>query len=315
MTYTLNRRHLILSATALASTAALAGCGGSDDVEARRDIVDLAATKPELSLFVEAVGAAGLTSTLKGSGPSTVFAPNNDAFIALLAELGTTKDALLADKATLTAVLKYHVLDKLVVSASIPSGKAIEPIGSGFFKIDKVGDAYNVTDGRNRVSHVVAADALALNGVLHVVDRVLLPANKDIVETAQATPNLSILVAAVAAAGLVDALKAAGPFTVFAPTNNAFAALLAELGITHEALLADKALLTKVLTYHVLPRRVLKAEIPFDTPIATLQGSTLRIDSSFRITDQRGRVSAIATADVLASNGVVHLIDKVLLPA
>jgi len=172
-----------------------------------------------------------------------------------------------------------------------------------------------VTDGRNRVSHVVATDSLALNGVLHMVDRVLLPANKDIVQTAQATPSLSILVAAVVAAGLVDTLKAPGPFTVFAPTNDAFAPLLVELGITQEALLADKALLTKVLTYHVLPTRVLKAEIPFDATITTLQGSGIRINSSFQITDQRGRVSGIAAADVFASNGVVHVIDKVLLPA
>ncbi|SFN05363.1 fasciclin domain-containing protein [Variovorax sp. OV329] len=315
MKKTMNRRDLILSATALASAVVLPGCGGSDDIENRQDVVDLAASKPELSIFVEAVGAAGLTATLKGSGPFTVFAPNNDAFVALLGELGTTKDALFADKATLTAVLKFHVLDKLVARANIPSGKAIEPISGGFFKIDKVGDAYNTQDGRNRAGHVVATDSFALNGVLHVVDRVLLPANKDIVQTAQGTPSLSILVAAVAAAGLVDTLKGSGPFTVFAPTNDAFAALLTELGVTQEALLADKAMLTKVLTYHVVPSRVLKAEIPFDTSIATVQGSAIRINSNFQITDQRNRVSNITGADVFATNGVVHVIGKVLLPA
>lgn len=314
MARALSRRHLILSAAALGSTMVLSACGGSSDIDDRRNLVDLAASKPELSLFVEAVGAAGLTETLKGSGPFTVFAPNNDAFTALLGELGVSKDALFADTATLTAVLKYHVLNKLVPRADIPSGKAIEPIGGGFFKIDKVGDAYNVTDGRNRVSHVVSTDSFALNGVLHAVDRVLLPANKDIVETAQATPSLSILVAAVVAAGLVDTLKGAGPFTVFAPTNDAFAALLAELGVTQDALLADKALLTSVLTYHVLPARVLKEEIPFDTSITTVQGSTMRISRDFKITDRRDRVAAITTADVFASNGVVHVIDKVLLP-
>jgi uncharacterized surface protein with fasciclin (FAS1) repeats len=314
--HTLNRRHLILSAAALGSTSVLPGCGGGgSDVDDRRNLVDLAASKPELSVFVEAVGAAGLADTLKVSGPFTVFAPNNDAFAGLLGELGLTKDALFADKATITAVLKYHVLDKLVLRTDIPSGKAIVPIGGGFFKIDRVGDSYNVTDGRNRVSRVVATDSLALNGVLHVVDRVLLPANKDIVQTAQATPSLSILVAAVVAAGLADTLKGPGPFTVFAPTNDAFAALLMELGVTQDALLADKPTLTKVLTYHVLPARVLKTEIPFDTPIATVQGSTLRVSSSLQITDQRGRASNIAAADVFASNGVVHVVDKVLLPS
>lgn len=315
MEHALNRRRFMLSTAAVGSTLMLTACGGgSDDVEDRRNLVDLAASKPELSVFVEAVGAAGLTDTLKGTGPFTVFAPNNDAFNALLAELGLTKDALFADKATLTAVLKYHVLGKLVTRAEIPSGKAIEPLGGGYFKIDKVGDAYNATDGRNRVSHVVSTDSFALNGVLHVLDRVLLPANKDIVQTAQATPSLSILVAAVVAAGLVDTLKGAGPFTVFAPTNDAFAALLTELGVTQDALLADTALLSKVLTYHVLPARVLKAEIPFDTPVATVQGSTIQINRSFQITDQRARVSQIITPDIFTSNGVVHVIDKVLLP-
>lgn len=311
----LDRRQFMLATAAVGGTMVLSACGGGSNIEDRRNLVDLASSKPELSLFVEAVGAAGLTDTLKGSGPFTVFAPNNDAFAALLGELGVTKDALFADKATLTAVLKYHVLDKLVPRADIPSGKAIEPLGGGFFKIDKVGDAYNVTDGRNRVGHVVSTDSFALNGVLHVVDRVLLPANKDIVQTAQATPSLSVLVAAVVAAGLVDTLKGAGPFTVFAPTNDAFAALLSELNLTQDALLADKALLTKVLTYHVLPARVLKADIPFDTSVSTVQGSTIRINRSFQITDQRGRVSQITAADVFASNGVVHLVDKVLLPA
>ncbi|GAA4331336.1 hypothetical protein GCM10023165_05500 [Variovorax defluvii] len=324
MANTLSRRALVLSVAALGGTSLLSGCGGGGGgggfvagggIESRRSLADLAASKPELSLFVEALNAAGLTDTLTGSGPYTVFAPNNAAFTALLGELAVSKDALFADKATLTAVLKYHVLNKLVLRADIPSGKAIEPIGGGFFKIDRAGDAYNVTDGRNRVSRIVATDSVALNGVLHVVDRVLLPANKDIVQTAQATPSLSILVAAVAAAGLVDTLKGRGPFTVFAPTNDAFAALLVELGVTQDALLADQALLTKVLTYHVLPARVLKADIPFDTPITTVQGSTFRINGSFQITDQRGRLSGIAAADVLASNGVVHVVDRVLLPA
>ena len=153
-----------------------------------------------------------------------------------------------------------------------------------------------------------------VHGVVHVVGRVLLPADKDIVQTAQATPNLSILVEAVVAAGLVTTLKGTGPFTVFAPTNDAFAALLTELGLTKAALLANTALLTKVLTYHVLPARVLKADIAFNTPIATVQGQTFIINNSFQIIDQSGRTSGISATDIFNTNGVVHLIDKVLLP-
>jgi len=136
----------------------------------------------------------------------------------------------------------------------------------------------------------------------------------NIVATAQATPNLSILVEAVVAAGLVDALSAPGPLTVFAPTNNAFAALLTELGLTKEALLANKALLTTVLTYHVVPGRILKAQVPLNTPIASLEGATFSVGSDLKITDGRGRRSSILATDILCSNGVVHIIDTVILP-
>jgi len=314
----LQRRRLILSATALAAAAALPACGGGGGggfVPLVPNVVQSAQGKPELSVFVEAVNAADLGATLQGSGPYTVYAPTNNAFTALLAELGVTKDALLANKPLLTAVLKYHVLSGAVRKADIPLGKAIVPLAGGFFKIEAEGSALKLTDGRNRVTNVVSTDGTAPNGVLHVVDRVLLPANKDIVQTAQAMPNLSILVEAVVAAGLVDTLKGTGPYTVFAPTDAAFAALLAELGVTKDALLADTALLTKVLTYHVLPARVLKAEIPLNTPISTVQGQTIVINSSLQIIDQRGRSSGIVATDIFNTNGVVHVIDRVLLPS
>lgn len=137
---------------------------------------------------------------------------------------------------------------------------------------------------------------------------------RSIVATAQATPSLSILVEAVVAAGLVEALSAPGPLTVFAPTNDAFASLLAELGVTKEALLANKTLLTSVLTYHVVSGRVLKADVPINTPIKTLQGATFTVGADLKITDARGRKAGIATTDIICSNGVVHVIDKVILP-
>lgn len=312
------RRRLILSVAALGATVVLPACGGGGGggfVPLIPNLVQSAQTKPELSVFVEAVNSADLSATLQGSGPYTVFAPTNDAFTALLGELGLTKDALLANKPLLTAVLKYHVLSGAIRKSDIPLGKAIVPLAGGFFKIEAEGSALKLTDGRNRVTNVLSTDGGTLNGVLHTVDRVLLPANQDIVQTAQATPSLSILVEAVAAAGLVDTLKGPGPYTVFAPTNTAFVALLAELGLTKDGLLADTALLTKVLTYHVLPTRVLKAEIPLNTPIPTVQGQTIIINSSLQIIDQRGRNSSIAATDIFNTNGVVHVIDKVLLPS
>jgi len=126
-------------------------------------------------------------------------------------------------------------------------------------------------------------------------------------------PDLKTLAAAIRAAGLVDAV-AASPRTLFAPTDAAFEALLAELGTTLDALVADTALLTKVLTYHVVPARALKADIVPGQPITSLQGQSLIIDASLKITDANQRVSTIVATDTLASNGVIHLIDRVLLP-
>ncbi len=139
---------------------------------------------------------------------------------------------------------------------------------------------------------------------------------KNVVELAQATPDLSILVEAVVAAGLAPTLSGTGPFTVFAPTNTAFAAALTELGLTKAQLLdpASKPLLTKILTYHVVSGKVLKAQVPVGTPITTLQTETFTVDSTLAITDQRGRKANITATDIVATNGVVHVIDKVILP-
>ena len=307
-----NRRTVLIAAALGASTTLLQACGGGDD-EPQRTIVEVAQKTPDLSILVEAVVAADLVPTLS-TGTLTVFAPTNAAFAALLAELGITKEALLADKPLLTAVLTYHVLGSKVELANVPVGKPITPVGGGFFKVESAG-GLKITDGRNRVSNITATDIQASNGVVHLVDRVLLPANRDIVATAQALPDFSILVEAVATAGLMETLQGTGPFTVFAPTNAAFAALLAELGVSKAALLADKAMLTKVLTYHVLPSRVLKAEVPVGKPITTMQGQTFTINASLQITDQNARVANLVGTDVFASNGVIHVVDRVLLPA
>lgn len=306
-----NRRTVLMAAALGAGTTLLQACGGSDD-EPQRNIVELVQNTPDLSILVEAVTAAGLANTLS-TGTLTVFAPTNAAFAALLTELGVTKEALLANKPLLTAVLTYHVLGSKVMRADVPLGKAITPVSGGFFKIES-NNGLKITDGRNRMSTITSTDIQASNGVVHLVDKVLLPADKDIVATASALPDFSILVEAVVAAGLVTTLQGTGPFTVFAPTNAAFAALLTELGVSKAELLANTALLTKVLTYHVVPARVLKAEVPVNTAITTVQGQTFTINSSLVITDQNMRTSNITAADVFTSNGVIHVVDKVILP-
>lgn len=311
------RRRKLLVATMLgAGTSLLAACGGGGGDDGAATILKVAQTRPEFSILAEAVAAAGLTATLSGTGPYTLFAPTNDAFAALLAELGITKQQLLADKALLTSVLTYHVLPGRVDAQAVGArlGLPLTTANGDVFKIESSG-GLKVTDGRNRVANITATDVAASNGVIHVVDRVLLPANRTIVQTAQATANLSLLVEAVVAADLAGTLSGPGPFTVFAPTNEAFAALLTELGVTKEQLFADKALLTSVLTYHVVSGRVLKAQVPVGQPITTVQGGTFVVAANLAITDQRGRTSNIVATDIFASNGVVHLIDRVLLPA
>jgi uncharacterized surface protein with fasciclin (FAS1) repeats len=309
----------------VATGGLLAACGGGDDHGATpapaptaRNIVQLAQATPDLSILVEAVVAADLAGTLSGTGPFTVFAPSNAAFAALLTELGVTKQQLLDNKPLLTSVLTYHVLGANVKKAGIPLGKAIDPVLTGtkdIFKIDAVGNDVIITDGRNRTSKITATDIEATNGVVHLIDKVILPANRNIVQTAQSISDFSILVEAVVAAGLANALSGEGPFTVFAPTNAAFAALLTELNVTKDALLANTALLTSVLQYHVVPARVLKADVPVGQPVSTLlTGNTFSVNASLQITDGRNRSARITSTDVLTSNGVIHVIDRVILP-
>jgi uncharacterized surface protein with fasciclin (FAS1) repeats len=291
-----------------------------------KSILSVAKKTPQLSSLVAALDFASnkddLVKLLNKRGTYTVFAPTNAAFDALAAELlgagKTAKDLLVpANKALVRSVLQYHVLDDVVLKANIPLGKPIDPLldGHDIFKIDAVGDKIIITDGRNRKSEITATDIKAKNGVVHLINKVILPADKNIVQTAIASaPEFSILVEAVVAAGLTQTLSGPGPFTVFAPTNQAFADLLVELKTTKADLLANKALLTKVLTYHVVPGLVLKADVPVGVAIKTVQGDTFTVDAAFKITDQAARKSSIVATDVLTQNGVIHVVDKVILP-
>jgi uncharacterized surface protein with fasciclin (FAS1) repeats len=316
------KRQFLKYLFAVCATAILAACGGSDDPAPApaptKNIVELAAATPDLSTLVTAVTAAGLTSTLSGPGPFTVFAPTNAAFAKIPA---ATLNALLADKAALTKVLTYHVVNGKTLKADIPLGKPITTLQTGTITINVVGSDVIITDAKGGKSKIVTTDILATNGVVHVIDTVIMPADtpapaptKNIVELAAATPDLSTLVTAVTAASLTATLSGPGPFTVFAPTNAAFAKIPTA---TLNTLLADKAGLTKVLTYHVVQGKVLKADIPLGTAIATVQTGTVTINAvgpDVIITDAKGGKSKIIATDILATNGVVHLIDTVIMP-
>jgi uncharacterized surface protein with fasciclin (FAS1) repeats len=322
------RRHFLKTSASMATVVAgaglLAACGGSDDPAPLKNIVELAKGNPDLSILVEAVIAAKLDGTLSAPGTFTVFAPTNAAFADLLKDLNLTKAALLADTKLLTSVLTYHVLGSVVKKAAIPLGKAIDPILTGtsdIFKIDVVGANVVITDGRNRKSNITATDIEASNGVVHVIDKVILPADKNIVATAIASaPEFSTLVAAIQAVkGLQAVLEGTGPFTVFAPTNAAFDNLRQELAGTGNMAISVSDLLKNpnleaILKYHVVSGRVLKADVPVGPAIATVQGETFTVSAALAITDQEGRTSNITLTDVLTSNGVIHKIDKVILP-
>jgi uncharacterized surface protein with fasciclin (FAS1) repeats len=310
-------KYLLAASTALT----LAACGGSDDPAPAptpaptKNVVELAQGTADLSILVEAVVAADLATTLSGAGPFTVFAPTNAAFAAALTELGLTKAELLApaNKALLTQILTYHVVSGKVLKAQVPVGTPIVTLQGESFTVDST---LAITDQRGRKANITATDIVATNGVVHLIDKVILPTNKNVVQVAQSNSDFSVLVEAVVAAGLTTTLSGTGPFTVFAPTNAAFTAALTELGLTKAQLLdpANKALLTKILTYHVVSGKVLKAQVPVGTPITTLQTETFTVDSTLTITDQRGRKAKIVATDIAATNGVVHVIDKVILP-
>jgi transforming growth factor-beta-induced protein len=279
-----------------------------------KDIVAIAAANADFSILVAALQAAGLVDTLKSPGPFTVLAPTNAAFAALLHELNLSADQLLANKPLLTQVLTYHVLPGRAFANDVSKGLVAASVQGQPVKFASSNGGVAITDARGRTSKVVATDIQATNGVIHVIDRVILPTDRNIVQVAQSLPQFSLLVEAVVAADLAGVLSGPGPFTVFAPTNDAFVALLGELGTTKDALFANKPLLAKVLTYHVLPAQVLSSGIPFGTAVPTVQGQTITIGRDLKITDQNGRQAGIVATDVAATNGVVHVIDKVILP-
>merc|ERR1712194_374490 len=191
------------------------------------DIVETAISAGSFTVLVGALQTAGLVDALKGAGPFTVFAPTDAAFTALLDSLGVTKAELLA-RDDLADILKYHVLSgSSVMSADLAAAQDVTTLEGSSLTVTK--DGSTVRAGSAGVS---TADISCSNGVIHVIDAVLLPPGDDIVETAISAGSFTVLVEALQTAGLVDALQGAGPFTVFAPTDAAFTALLDTLGVT-----------------------------------------------------------------------------------
>jgi len=275
----------------------------------QQNIAQLAIATPALSTLVAAVKAAGLVETLSGTGPFTVFAPTNDAFAKIPS---AALNDLLADKDALTAVLLRHVVPSSIKAAQIPAGTTAVATAGGE-KVNVVNAGGVTVNGAN----VIATDILASNGVVHLVDTVIpatetatKAATKNIAQLAIETPALSTLLAAVKAAGLVETLSGPGPFTVFAPTNDAFAKIPSA---TLNGLLADKTALTKVLLRHVVPSVIKAEDIPAGrTMVGTAGGEQISVVNADGVVTVAGAATAAVIAtNILASNGVVHLVDTV----
>ncbi len=305
---------LFLSLAALAFTA----CNDDDDLDIvdQKNIVELAQATPDLSILVEAVVHADLVSVLSGSDKYTVFAPTNAAFTELLTGLGVTRIQDV-DKDIVKAILLYHVVSGDVKSTALTTGYVKT---AGTFGSSNLSLYVNTASGvkLNDEAAVATADVAAENGTVHIIDHVLsLPT---VVLHALSNPNFSTLVLALTRPDLgvdyVTLLSGAGPFTVFAPTNAAFAGLLTELGVSSlDAIPA--ATLNSVLQYHVVAgANVLSSQLTEGQQVTTYQGGkfTIGLAGGASITDAQGRKSNIVVVDVQGTNGVVHAIDKVILP-
>jgi transforming growth factor-beta-induced protein len=272
---------------------------------AKTDIVDTAIAAGSFKTLVAAVQAAGLVDTLKGAGPFTVFAPTDEAFAKLPA--GTVESLLKPeDRAKLQAILTYHVVAGKVTAADV-----VKLTGARTVQGQQVDIA--VKDGKVSVdgANVIKTDIESSNGVIHVIDSVILPADKDIVDTAVGAGSFNTLVAAVKAAGLVDTLKSKGPFTVFAPTDEAFAKL-PEGTIANLLKPENKDQLVAILTYHVVAGKVMASDVVKVSSAETVNGkaAVVKVSDAGVMIDN----AKVVATDIETSNGVIHVIDSVILP-
>jgi transforming growth factor-beta-induced protein len=264
------------------------------------DIVATAVDAGSFTTLAAALEAAGLVEALQAEGPFTVFAPTDEAF-ANLPE--GTLESLLADPEQLQQILLYHVAEGRLTAEDVTGMESIQTLQ---------GKSINVQADMGSVmlneANVAAADVIASNGIIHVIDTVLIPP-MDMVETAQADGRFTTLLAAAEAAGLVETLKGEGPFTLFAPTDDAFARLPAG---TIEALLEDPDQLSAILLYHVVSGKVMAADVVELESAETVQGQPV----SIRIEGDQVFINdaQVIITDIETSNGVIHVIDSVLLP-
>jgi transforming growth factor-beta-induced protein len=303
----MKKQTLTFGLIALMGIFLLTGCENEEEMTPVSDmtIAEYAISDDNFSILVQALTKAELVNVLNGEGNFTVFAPTNAAFTTLFSQLGISGIADLS-KETLTPILLYHVLGTEAKSSMISTGyySTLSPAQGSYLSLKA-----DVTSGvkLNKTATVTTADVDVKNGVIHVIDKVLLPPS--VVDQALANDSFSILVQAVVKAGLVETLSGSGPFTIFAPTNAAFESLFAALGISGIADLTA-AQLIPILTYHVVSGNVMSTQLSAGT-VETLNGP---ISVTLTPSPAINTTSMIVATDVQASNGIIHVINKVLLP-
>jgi uncharacterized surface protein with fasciclin (FAS1) repeats len=300
----------IIAAAVIAAPSALADCGmkhGQEETHGEmKDIVDTAVAAGSFGTLATALTEAGLVEALKGEGPFTVFAPTDDAF-AKLPE-GTVETLLMPEnRDQLVAILTYHVVPGKVMAKQVVDLDAAATLNGQ--RVDIISDEAGVMIDKAKL---VKADVEASNGVIHVIDTVLMPVSGTIVDVAADAGAFGTLLAAAKAAGLAEALMGEDEFTVFAPTDDAFAALPEG---TVESLLEKENLdkLQTILKYHVVSGRVYSDAVLEAKTVTTIAGMEVNVS----VVDGKAMAneSAIVKTDIDASNGVIHVIDAVLLPA
>ncbi len=273
------------------------------DNKVEGDIVDTAISAGSFNTLVAAVKAAGLVDVLKGDGPFTVFAPTDDAFSKLPA--GTVENLLKPEnKDKLVAILTYHVVPGKVMSSDVVKLSEAKTVFGQKASINVSGSSVMVDK-----ANVVKTDIKTSNGIIHVIDNVIIP--RDVVDLAVDAGSFKTLVTAVKAAGLVDALKGDGPFTIFAPTDDAFAKLPKKT-LTSLLKPENKSKLASILKYHVVPGRYLADDVLTLNKVKTLNGQKAKIKTNYgsAMIDK----AKIVSTDIVGLNGVIHVIDSVIIP-
>ena len=288
---------LIAAVIGVLAFGSMTGCGTT-----KKNIVDTATKDGRFTTLVSALQAAGLVDTLNGKGPFTVFAPTDTAFAKLPA--GTVQ-SLLKDIPTLKDILLYHVVAGKEMASDVEKLSSVTTEEGKSINISVSGGKVLL----NNTATVTQTDIECSNGVIHVIDTVLLPP-KDIVATATADGRFTTLVSAVQAAGLANTLEGTGPFTVFAPTDNAFAKLPAG---TVQSLLNDIPKLKDILLYHVVAGKDMASDVVKLTSVTTEEGKSITISVSGGMV-KLNNTATVTQTDIACSNGVIHVIDTVLLP-